>query len=271
MGPALCLLLVLVAAFWWRGFLDRGAIPVHMLPGEHGWDGALLVGATVAIGFLRVAAAPLLVLSDSDPAAQLSSVVGSFAVLGGVVGLRARPVRSAAAPLLEDSVWLLGVAAVGLAVHGGPVGALLLGVLAGATALLALLALQVASWGRRSGFWISARPDFQVFAPNPDNRYAMGRIHVGAVPVVTVVPDNGSPYPAIGIYDLRFRRVRLARWEQVRALFDRHGAIRVHVGLVEDLDAGHLSFAVPPGKYFLTVRNYLAERPEAPALPERVR
>jgi hypothetical protein len=251
----IALLLGVVATAVWPGLCKRPAWPVHLLRGESWWTDlalALLV-AGVAVG--RVAG--LLVVRTGP---QLAIAAVGLAV---TATLARRRLRSAAAPLLEDAVWLGGLAV------AGATPATLAGIaLAGGSTAVLLGGIWVA-WGRGLAFAITARPDFQVFAPNPDNRYALGRIRVGADRavggVVAVVPDNGCRFTHVSLYDPRMRCVGLVPWPELRGAMAARGHLRVHVG-PGDTDAD-VVFRVPPGRYYLTVRNYLARRPDAVALP----
>ena len=246
------------AALLWPGLWRRPAWPFHLLRGESLLTDALLWGIGGAIALARVLG--LLLVRDG-----VGLAVAAFA-LGATVALARRTLRSAAAPLLEDAVWLGGLALAG-ALGGAGLEVAAGGALAVLVGLGGLAAL-IVSWGSGHAFTVTARPDFQVFAPNPDNRYALGRIRVGKQRhVLAIVPDNGNRFTHVSVYDLRMRCVHLASWPEVRAAMAARGHLRVHLGPSTGDTGADLSFPVPPGRWFLTVRNYLPARPEDTALP----
>ena len=151
-----------LAVTTWRGFLRPHALPVHMLAGEQSWDRSTLRALPHLVAALRVGALPLVILAGpADRGGWLA--VGCLAVLLAVVLLRQRPLRSAAAPMLEDGVWLSGLAVIALTVHGGSLAVFAAGLVLGACLLGLVVGLQLLFWGSGSRFWISqktARPRF---------------------------------------------------------------------------------------------------------------
>lgn len=252
---------IAATAVLWRGFISRPALPVHLLRGETRATDFALAALTGLLAAARVLA-PVVAL-DGAPRPLWAAPA---AILGAVLLSARRRLRSAAAPLADDALWLGGFGALAVVAHGDA-GAFAAGGLLGAAAVVGLVGVLFLAWGRGVSFAITARPDFQVFAPNPDNRYALARVRVGSDDeVLATVPDNRCRFVHVGLYDTRMRRVRLAEWPDIKLKLEQRGSLRVHVGTRPCPDAD-VSFAVDPGRYYLTVRNYLPAVPERPMLP----
>lgn len=250
----------IAAAATWPGLRRWPAWPFHLLRGESLATDVALAGIGATIGASRVLG--LLLVRDAAGFALAA------AALGATVTLSRRDLRSAAAPLLEDAVWIGGL---GLAAtcggRGGPVAA---GAVGGGLVAVGLVAALVALWGRGNAFAVTARPDFQVFAPNPDNRYALGRVRVReGRRVLALVPDNRCRFAHVSVYDARMRCVHWTAWPDLRAALAARGHLRVELRVVGSAPAADadLSVALPAGRYSFSVRNYLAARPDAVALP----
>ncbi|MBX2802297.1 MAG: hypothetical protein KTR31_31745 [Myxococcales bacterium] len=255
------MVVVVAAAALRPGMWRAPAWPVHLLRGESVVTDAVLLGITATMWGARFAGLLL-----------VGGLVGWGVVTVAMILtllMARRRLRSAAAPLLEDAVWLAGLAVAGVIWDASMVGPLLAGAFLGSMAAVSLMGGLWILWGRGNHFTITARPDFQVFAPNPDNRYALGRIRVGADRhVVAIVPDNGNRFTHVAIYDAGMACVHMAHWDELKHTMASRGHLRVHVGPrgAGPTDAD-LSILVPSGRYLLTVRNYLAADPDDVSLP----
>ncbi|MBW2254968.1 MAG: hypothetical protein JRI25_10275 [Deltaproteobacteria bacterium] len=268
-GAALVALVVLAAAYAvWPQVARAPSIPMHVLVGEHPATDAALHLLRYGTWAAKVAAIPWVVMAAWGTGRVLLVVAAVAVILGVVWWLDRRRPRSGAAPLRDDAVFLSGCAV--LAAWSEGFGALVLGALLGVGLIGGTVAALVALWGHGLAFAVTARPDFQVFAPNPDNRYALARIRVGQRDVVMTVPDNGNLFTNAGVYDPRMRRVALIEWDALRTPLEARGEVTVHVGMQERPDAADFSIAVAPGRYYLTVRNYLPKEPERLKLPSAV-
>ena len=258
--PIFALLVGAAAIVAWPGMRRRPAWPIHLLRGES-FVTDLVLGA--AVGTIAVARfAGLLLVRDAGGAAVAA------VALAITVALTRRRLRSAAAPLLEDAVWLSGLGLAGVLGGAGSGTAFAMGGALAGVVTITLVATLVLLWGRGHHFAVTARPDFQVFAPNPDNRYALGRIRVGSQRhVLAIVPDNENRFTHVSVYDVRMRCVHLVRWPELRDALHERGHLRVHVGTSEVASDADVSVAVPPGRYYLTVRNYVPRDPDDVALP----
>lgn len=219
-------------------------LPLHLLRGDHALlDGLLEVGRWGSL-VVRLAAGPVALLSGGP----WLGVVGLGALW---FGLSRRRVRSSAAPIGEEALFVTGCGA--LAAWGlGTPWALLLGLAAGPVVLGLLLGAVWLLWGRTPTPVQMRTPWFRVLGDNPATVTFVTKVRVTDRLVLELDQGADGPVNAV-LYGLDLRPVARVSWDRIEAAY-RQGQARVV------LDA-------PPGRYLLSTRFY---RPWDALVPPRV-
>lgn len=238
-----------------RTLIRPAPIPRHLLGVT--WVRTLLGGlAWLGVG-VRWAAVPAALWLGGLTWTTLGCLLGALGVVAW--SLRRRP-RSVAAPLLEESAFLLGcgVACAAPLAPGSGVAAAGAGVLAAVGALgVGALVLHV-TWGWTPEFVQMRQPRFRVLGDNPDSRTFVCRARADRAGwVVEVPPGHDGP---VTIAATRLATLSVAGTLSFRDVDPVLARGPVPVGFGTEPAPEGLSIVVPAGRYVVAVRYY---RPRA--------